>query len=205
MNSTGWQIGRDRMRVTFNKLPSGPGQNQTKPTQGLWLPPFPLPPLMGPGTCSQRYDRYTNLKVATQPNSSKQLIHLGQTNNEIKKKNCLLSPGWCGSVDWVPACEPKGYRFDSQSGHMPGLWARSPVGGAREATTHWCLSLSPSPSLPLSLKINKIFERNEKDWCILEGPLPSTISQICHFQDGIGSVRSWKVCFVLFLIPLKGI
>ena len=25
---------------------------------------------------------------------------------------------------------------DSQSGHMPVLWARSPVGGAGEATTH---------------------------------------------------------------------
>ena len=32
--------------------------------------------------------------------------------------------------------EPKGHQFDSQSGHMPGLQARSPVGGAQEATTH---------------------------------------------------------------------
>ena len=63
-------------------------------------------------------------------------------------------PGWCGSVDWVPACKPKGRWFDSQSGHMPGLWARSPVGGAREETTHWCFS--PLILLPLpSLKINK--------------------------------------------------
>ena len=38
---------------------------------------------------------------------------------------------------------------------MHGLQARSPVGGAWEATTHWCLSPSLSPSLPLSLKINK--------------------------------------------------
>ena len=28
------------------------------------------------------------------------------------------------------ACEPKGHRFNSQSGHVPGLWARSSVGGA---------------------------------------------------------------------------
>ena len=35
-------------------------------------------------------------------------------------------------------------------GHMPGLWARSPVGGAQEATTQWCFSSSLSPSLPLS-------------------------------------------------------
>ena len=33
-------------------------------------------------------------------------------------------------------CEPKGHWYNSQSGHMPGLWARSPVGGAQEATTH---------------------------------------------------------------------
>ena len=56
------------------------------------------------------------------------------------------SPGWCGSVDWVPACKPKGRGFHSQSGHMPGLWARSPVGAPRETTTHWGFS----PSLPLS-------------------------------------------------------
>ena len=30
-------------------------------------------------------------------------------------------PGWCGSVDWVPACEQKGPWFDSRSGPMPGL------------------------------------------------------------------------------------
>ena len=39
------------------------------------------------------------------------------------------SPDWCGSVDSVPACELKYYQLDSQPGHMPGLWARSPVGG----------------------------------------------------------------------------
>ena len=25
-------------------------------------------------------------------------------------------------------CKPKGHSFDSYSGNMPGLWARSPVG-----------------------------------------------------------------------------
>ena len=33
-------------------------------------------------------------------------------------KSC---PGWCGSVDLMPACKPKGCRFDFQSGHAPGL------------------------------------------------------------------------------------
>ena len=65
---------------------------------------------------------------------------------------------WCGSVSWVPACKTKGHQFNTQSRHMLGLWAMSPVGGTREATIHWCFSPSPSPSLPLSLKINKIFK-----------------------------------------------
>ena len=62
----------------------------------------------------------------------------------------VLGPGWCGSVDSVPGCEPNSHRFDSQSAHTPGLWARSQIGGACEAT------LPPfPPSIPLSLKINK--------------------------------------------------
>ena len=39
---------------------------------------------------------------------------------------------------------------------MPGLWARSPIGGVHEAN-HTLMFLSLSLSLPLSLKINKIF------------------------------------------------
>ena len=66
----------------------------------------------------------------------------------------IYSPGWCGSVDWAPACKPKSHRFSSQSGHTPGLRARSPVGDVWEVTTHWCFSPSFSPSLPLCLKIN---------------------------------------------------
>ena len=63
-------------------------------------------------------------------------------------KSCNYRPGWCGSVDWD--CEPGGHQFNSQSGHMPGLWARSLVGGMWEATTHWCFSPTISPSLLLS-------------------------------------------------------
>ena len=80
------------------------------------------------------------------------------------QQECLVlpafSPGWCGSMDWVPACKLKGHWFDFQSGHMPGLQARSPLGGMHEqllgiAFAHLGFSLS-LPSLPLSLKINKI-------------------------------------------------
>ena len=70
----------------------------------------------------------------------------------------MLRPGWCSSVDWVQACAPKGCQHDSQSRHMPGLQARSPVGSMWEATTHWCFFPSFSLSLPLYLKINKILK-----------------------------------------------
>ena len=66
----------------------------------------------------------------------------------------LYNLGWCGSVDWAPVCELKGFWFDSQLGHMTGLWATFPVGGMWEATA-WSFSPSLSPSLHLSLKINK--------------------------------------------------
>ena len=74
--------------------------------------------------------------------------HLIPGNLFQLKKNYSL--GWCSSVDWAWACEPKGHQFDSQSGHMSGLQARSPVGSIQESTTHWCFSPSLSSSLPLS-------------------------------------------------------
>ena len=79
--------------------------------------------------------------------------HLCRVCN-LKSAPCL---GWCGSVDWVLACEPKGHWFDSQSGHMPGLRARSLVGGTQEAinqciSAYWSFSHSLYPSLALSLK-----------------------------------------------------
>ena len=61
----------------------------------------------------------------------------------------VLCPGWCGSVYWVWACEPKHRQFYSQSGHMPGLQARSPVGGVCERKPHTDVSPCLSPSLPL--------------------------------------------------------
>ena len=56
---------------------------------------------------------------------------------KILDENIGTNPGWYSSVDnraW--AYEAKGHRFDSPSGHMPGLRARSPVGGVQESTTH---------------------------------------------------------------------
>ena len=77
-----------------------------------------------------------------------------KTNRNGHSRKCSSSPGWCGSVDWAPAYEPKGHWFDSQAGHVPRLQARSPVGGVQEATTHWCFP--PSLSLPPPLSKNTI-------------------------------------------------
>ena len=53
-------------------------------------------------------------------------------------------------IEWRPANQRISSSIpNSQSGHMPMLWARSPVGGVWEATTHWCFS--PSFSLPSPL------------------------------------------------------
>ena len=42
-----------------------------------------------------------------------------------------------GVAQWTECqCEAKGLWFDSQSGHMPGLWAKTPVQGTQEITTH---------------------------------------------------------------------
>ena len=67
-----------------------------------------------------------------------------------EEAQCILptSPSWLEVL--------KGHRFDSQSGHMPGLWAGFPVGGVREATdrcfscTSMFLSLFSSLPSPLS-------------------------------------------------------
>ena len=61
------------------------------------------------------------------------------------------SPGWCVSVDWALAWEPKHCWFDSQSGQVPGLQARSLVGGMLGACERQPISLmfSLPPFLPL--------------------------------------------------------
>ena len=80
-------------------------------------------------------------------------------------------------------CEPNGRWCDSQSGPMPGLQTRSPVGGVWEATTHWCFSPSLSPSFPLSLKINKFFTKKKSHLLIL--PLTSSENSL-----GIGKLST---------------
>ena len=76
-------------------------------------------------------------------------------NKGMNGKLFLSRPGWCGSVDWVLACEPKGCWFNSWSGHMPALQARSTSGGVQRISRLMFLSLSFSSPLPLYLNINK--------------------------------------------------
>ena len=79
-----------------------------------------------------------------------------------KFKMCL---GWCGSVDWVLACEPKGCQFDSQSGDMLGLWARSSVEGAQEAAVRVGGGYLPRNLSP-----------------------PLILSKMSEYQDGWGNI-----------------
>ena len=80
-----------------------------------------------------------------QNNIERQLQLRNKILKSVKKRN--FSPGWCGSVDGVLACEPKG-GFPVRA----RLQARSLVGGVREATdrciSHALLFLSLSFSLP---------------------------------------------------------
>ena len=65
----------------------------------------------------------------------------------------------CGVVGWVLSHKAKGRWFDSQSGHMPGLWARSPFGahtrGKRQIKFLSHIDVSFSFSLPSPLSKNK--------------------------------------------------
>ena len=51
---------------------------------------------------------------------------------------CQTITALAGVAQWID-CQPSNQRAASSIpslGHMPGLQARSPVGGAQEATTH---------------------------------------------------------------------
>ena len=66
-------------------------------------------------------------------------------------KTCVLnmtnSPGWCGSVVECWPMNQRGAGSIPSQGNMSGLQARSPVGGAQEAT-HTDVSLPLFPPNP---------------------------------------------------------
>ena len=51
-----------------------------------------------------------NSKVDEAENQINDIEHKEAKNNQSEQQE---SPGWCGSVDWVPACEPKDCQFNS--------------------------------------------------------------------------------------------
>ena len=83
--------------------------------------------------------KHSSLTLRMGPFQRVMTIYNEQVRQPLSKVS-FWCPDWCGSVDWVPAWGLKGCRFDSWSGHMPGLWARSTVRDMREATIS-CLSL----------------------------------------------------------------
>nr|KAF6469729.1 hypothetical protein HJG59_011106 [Molossus molossus] len=67
--------------------------------------------------------------------------------------------GLAGVAQWLsidPA--PRGRRFESRSGHMPRLWAGSPVGDMQVAAIQ-CSRSSMSLSLSLTLSLKSILKK----------------------------------------------
>ena len=91
------------------------------------------------------------------------LIYTYKILKHFSTTGCLQKPSL--ALDLAPAWEHKGHQFNSQSGHMPRLQTKSPTRAGKKqpidvSLQHQCFSPSLSPSLPLSLKINKIFLKN---------------------------------------------
>ena len=87
----------------------------------------------------------------------------------VAYKSSSFSPDQLGSVSWASSHKAKGHWFNSPSVHMPGLWARTLVGGMWEATdqcfslTSMFLSLSFSLPAPLSKnKWNEILKKKKR-------------------------------------------
>ena len=53
-----------------------------------------------------------------------------------KKEYIYICPGWCGSVVECQTANQRVTGSIPSRGHIPGLQARSRVGGMQEATTH---------------------------------------------------------------------
>ena len=124
-----------------------------------------------------------DLLLLTLMDSAKFLMYTSKLQLGLALPCCYLSPGMTqernkkpdqrhlakGTKGGPPAvaqlagCHPtqaKSCRFDSWSGHRPGLWAwslvRMPARGNRSMfLSHIDISLTLSPSIPLSLRINK--------------------------------------------------
>ena len=96
---------------------------------------------------------------------------------------------WHGSLGWVSSSKAQGLRFDSWSGHMPGLCARSSLVGGH-VRDNWSTFLSLSSSLPSPISKNKWINyfKNKLTldfrwlWCVSVGSL------IAKMHDSGGEV-----------------
>ena len=99
--------------------------------------------------------RWGRTEILSGPDGRVFLQHTTTTQNALVYGNDVTDGTLAGVAQWTE-CWPANQRVvASIPALIPGLGARSPVGGTREATTHGCFSPSLSPCLPLSLKINK--------------------------------------------------
>ena len=103
----------------------------------------------------------------------------------------------------VLACKLKGHWFHSQTGHMPGLWARSPVEGrARGNHTLMFISLSFSFSSSLSKNTLKNLKKEQQDeashHCCLptcpHSPLPGCMGRGLGGRGKGGLPRTQATC-----------
>ena len=90
------------------------------------------------------------LKGISQPLERQTFLKQDIKSPNHKRRYC---PDWYGSVDWAPACKPKGHRFDSQSGYIPGLRARFPVG-----VCEW----QPHINITLSVSLSSLLSKNRQ-------------------------------------------
>ena len=89
-------------------------------------------------------------------------------------------------MGWASFHKVKGHQF-LPSGHVPGLWVSSLVGGVQEATDQ-CFSLTMM-FLSLSLKISKINNKNISK--IIENRILKTYLH-SHVHCFINTAKKWK-------------
>ena len=119
-------------------FPPNSGLGLTEAPSSLWWRPSPACTSLSCSSCKQpQADSLCPALYATPSGSVSFLATwtcpiLGSEPCPKKKRKTRTKkwkgPGWCGSVDWTPACKLKGYQFDSWSQYMPGLQARSLAG-----------------------------------------------------------------------------
>ena len=115
-------------------------------------------------------DSLSNFTIFSQICSSSNfpiLIDDSSVNPVVQIKKQESFPDWCGSVGWTLSHTAKGCWLDSQSGHVPGLWTRSPVGtweGGNQLIFLSHINVSPPFFPPPFPSLYKIFLKNQESF-----------------------------------------